>query len=598
MTIPLINLLRPDQLLTLTGDVNFIVGQGTRYGISDFTASDIENAGTNAAEAAVSAAAALEAAAEAEAAAAAASATIGLSVNTPSNLSEITPDLLAVGNYVIVRSTGKSYLRVTSGGDLDYTGSGGVMLLTQGRLEFFNFLTGLTEAERAEVRAGTYVGDLATQWTAFHAALQAQSTAGIRPHGMIEQCTIYTSVSPNFAMDFLRLETQGNVRVINTAGLTGIKFDGAGIGVNDYGIRHMIIDPIEGSTVAGALGYEIVWCHKSVFRRPISFGGVTAGIKMAGCVTSVMDSPQVSDQVMPWLSVPPFFGIWLTSAAGTVDGVGVVTQPCSWVTLINPVGEYATDACISVEFSYGLTIVGGTAEGGGYGASAGLGAGRGLVLGPTASYSKIYSIDCEYNVGNDILCVGFENDFFGVDSQDTFLIDEGTAKGNRVIGGKHGTITFGTLATFNLVTGLGATTITDNGTGNRVHNCLKLTAGVVTAWHDDWVASAPVVTATTPSLTTYTSYFAYRKIDGTTFICEGQIAISNNGSGDGALQFTLPFTPAFNGSFTGSHTLSGVVSAVVVTFSGGSATATVKLSTNAYPGGTGAAITFQGTFRK
>lgn len=66
---------------------------------------------------------------QAEAAATEAALYDGPKVDTFSGLASVTPAMLAVGGLIRVIETGAAYRRVSSGGDLDYTGSGGVRLV-------------------------------------------------------------------------------------------------------------------------------------------------------------------------------------------------------------------------------------------------------------------------------------------------------------------------------------------------------------------------------------------------------------------------------------------------------------------------------------
>lgn len=52
----------------------------------------------------------------------------GIRVDDFADLATLAPAAVAVGQYVQVRATGRTYVRVASGGDLDYAGTGGVML--------------------------------------------------------------------------------------------------------------------------------------------------------------------------------------------------------------------------------------------------------------------------------------------------------------------------------------------------------------------------------------------------------------------------------------------------------------------------------------
>ena len=472
-------------------------------------------------------------------------------------------------------------------------------------INFFDFLDALTDGQRAQIRAGTYMSDLATEWTAFHAALQAVATSGGRPYGFIPECTIYTSVSPNFGIMFLRLETQGNVRVINTGGLSGMLFDGApsvmgvptGLGPGGYGLQGLDIDPIEASTTTGDIGYDVIWCHKSTFRRPTSNGGLVAGVAMRGCVSTDYDQPQASDRhTLTWLSsAPPFATIWVTSYEAYVSDLAAsIDAPASWCNLIAPVGEYATDACVLLENCYGINIYGGASQGGGYGAASGLGAGRGLVLGAECRWAKVYGHDSEYNVSDDVWLKGSENTFWGTDSQTTFRIEGADAFGNQIYGGKHSSILLDASTTYNLIQAP-AETITDLGAQNRVVNAQKKSGDTsIIGWHDEWTTYTPTLTAASGTLGTSSSTGRYYKV-GKLVHFWAQGTITTNWTGSGAVVMGLPFVSARDLDLTGAErAITAQIVFADVTAS--TANMVLKFDGGAYPGGDGHIIRVSGTY--
>lgn len=466
----------------------------------------------------------------------------------------------------------------------------------RGRVNFFDFLQETRTLEvRDEIMNGTFTGDLAVEWQAFHAALKAISDAGGRPYGFIPECTIYTSVSPNFGMDYLRLETQGSVRVINTAGGSGILFDGRSAGLGGYGYSNLDIDPIEASTTLGGIGYDIMWCHKSTFRRPSSIGGDFAGISFRSCVTSVLDTPTVTPAPTHWIKQPSI-SIYVGSIVGTTIPIGDFDMQCSWSTLINPIGEYGINACILLDNTLGITVLGGTAEGG-----SPLGFGRGLVLGADTLFAKIIGLDCEANEGDDILCLGGANDFIGVDTQVAFRFAGGIACGNKVFGGKHGLISLDSNTKSNLINGAAANALSDGSVSpnqNRLVDCIKLGGDLITAegWHNDWQAYTSTLSASSgaPANLSATGSFK-RNADNT---IDFKIQFTPGVGGAGVLQFTLPTTSAVDDIFNGIEiggSGRGVVGAVSAT---GNVVNCFFSSDGSYPGGSGTTLRVSGTYRK
>lgn len=512
------------------------------------------------------------------------------------------------GDYIRTRAEGFSYQVAASGAsDHDEVMAGGLKLYgkgasdlrkhanVRGAINFFDFLDGYSAADRESIAAGTYSGDLATPWTAFRNALAAVDTAGGRPHGVIPECTIKTSVSPNFAIDFLRLETKGNVRVHGTAGNAGMLFDGSSIGVGGYGIRHMEIDPIEGSSSTGSVGFDIQWCHKSRFHRPISFGGSFAGIRIRGCVTSVFDTPTVSPQAEAWLnSNRPSVPIYVSSSTGTTDG-GVIDQPCSWSTLINPCAEYGINACMQLDTTYGMTVIGGAAQGGI------TGTGYGLVVGANSRWGKYIGIDCEFNTGIDVYCFGPNNTFIGVDSQDIIKFEGASAFGNTVIGGKHWLISLDADTRGNFVQGADANSVVDSSTGanaNRVHDIKLRTTQEIdasfTGWRSEYTAYTPTYGATAGTITTATASGRWAK-RGNTVTISAKLAITNNGTGSGAVTLTLPFVSPYDIVMTGRE-IQATGDLLLATIAAGTNVMAIHIAPLTYPGAAGRTLLMEGSY--
>ena len=522
------------------------------------------------------------------------------------------PGTVVVGEYVQTRSEGFSYqVAANSAVDYDLITAGGVKLYgkgpsdlrknsnVRGTVNFFDFLmSGYTAAEREQIAAGTYTGDLAVPWTAFRNALSAISAAGKRPHGIIPECLIRTSVALNFAMDYLHLETRGNVRVLNTSTGAGIIFDGRGIGRNGFGIREMYIGPLEASSWSGTVGYNIMWCQQSTFDRPSSRGGSFAGLQILGCVSSEFRTPMVSPQSTNWINNnAPTIPIYISSITATPSDMIPRAGYCSWSTLINPIGEYGINACIQLDNTYGMTIIGGTAEGG-----MNTGTGRGLVLGANTSHAKIISIDCEGNFGADILCLGSENDFIGVDTMLLMQFGSG-AWGNKVLGGSGWTIQFDSGSYGNLLSGANANTITDSSTTsprNRISNCMRRasSSGVLigTNWHNDWQSYTPTVTSTVGTITTSSAVGEYQITADRVVNWRAVVTITTNGTGSGVLQIGLPTTAAVATAFSGVE--NGLTAkSIGATVSAAANVARCRFADGTYPGANGAVVTINGSYK-
>lgn len=90
----------------------------------------------------------------------------GIRVDTFAGLAAITPVVAAVGKYIQVRATGATYQVVASGGDLNYTGTGGVRLAVVPGENGFN------------ARAFGVTADLTDETAIFQAALDAVANMG------------------------------------------------------------------------------------------------------------------------------------------------------------------------------------------------------------------------------------------------------------------------------------------------------------------------------------------------------------------------------------------------------------------------------------
>jgi len=441
----------------------------------------------------------------------------------------------------------------------------------------------------AQIANGTFAGDLAYEWQLFRDTLAGLASIGRWPTGVIEEGLIPHSNDVNLAMDFLHLKTMGNVRVHGIGAIPGITVNGTGLGVGGFGNRHMIWDPIEGSSTTGTVGFEIAETHKSLYRRPISFGGSFTGIRIRGCVTSVFDTPTVSPQALPWLNGNrPQVSIYVSDRGG---------HPCSWSELINPVAEYGMNACLQLDNTYGMTVMGGTAEGGI------TGTGHGLVLGAGSRWGKYVGIDCEANSGIDILCLGPNNHFIGCDSQDIFKFEGAMAFGNKIIGGKHWLISMDADTRGNLVTGADVNEISDFGTGglngNRAIDCTKRTIQEedtsFPGWHSEWKAYTPTFGATTGAITTATATGEYQMRGGTVDF-RANLAITTNGTGAGAVTLTLPFNSVNTTVLTGRE-IQATGEDLIATVNAGTNVMTIHIPPLTYPGGNGRTLVMNGSYR-
>jgi hypothetical protein len=359
-------------------------------------------------------------------------------------------------------------------------------------LNFFDFLiaANYTNDQIDTIAKGTFTGDLAAPWAAFRDALAAEAAEGRRPYGVIPQCTIRTSVSPNFAIDYLKLETRGAVEIKALGTTRGFTIDGMGRGFSYYGVAGMRVGEIISSTETGGIGIYVRRAHFSTFDGLKSRGGSFAGIVIDGCIVSrFYDMRSASDGDRNWVQTPAN-GISIAGTAwqaGEFDpepgnpGAGWRGESYnSWCYFETPVAERCPVG-LTIQNSFGNLFKGGTFE---------ACTDTGLRVGTTASLNKFEGVDLEVNTNFDLVCLGPDNLFLGIDSGGVSKFEGVSARRNKVIAGKWTTLTLDASTKLNLVEGVTATTITDSSIGtdeNRVSNC---TTG--TAWVNDRTVEAAV----------------------------------------------------------------------------------------------------------
>ena len=456
----------------------------------------------------------------------------------------------------------------------------------RGRVNFFDFLQETrSSAVREQIMNGTFTGDLAVEWQAFRNALAAIDTAGGRPYGFIPECKIYSSVAPNFAMDYLTLDTQGHVRIEAIGPITGFLIDGMGLGANGYGVRHMNIGPLCASTATGTYGIRTRRAHMSDFWGFQSLGAGFAGINVDGCVTSNFHKPIVTNQAEPFIATPAI-GLLAT---GTSGGDG--SEPwhaliqTSWCKFDIPIMEWVPVGTV-LEHTYGNTIMGGTSEGC---------SDIGLQLSQFALYNKIIGHDLEVNTNYDLDVQGSFNDFFGCDIQTMALFRFG-AHDNRMVGGHWGHVTFDSTTQRNLITAANVNGITDNSTGadrNRVSNVTDNAGN----WSDRWIPYTPLIAPVSGAFGTASAEGEFKISDGDTVEFRLTVSIPGNGTAAGAVVATLPFAAASAWTFTGAET-AVLAKAVSGRVSASSSDVSIRNSDGSYPAIDGAVITVAGTYRR
>lgn len=440
----------------------------------------------------------------------------------------------------------------------------------------------------AGISAGTDTDDQAAYWQAFRDALQAEATAGRKPHGVIPQCTIYTSVCPNFAIPGLQLDTLGLPKIISTSANPGFKMDGTDLGVGGWGLFGLRVGALMAGTTTGANGIEIKYIHQSHFEPLYTLGGTVAGIWISFCVSTTFDTPACS---LSYLNggaflATPVYGIVLTAVTGDPKGTA-----SGWCTLINPIGEHVPTG-ILLDKAQGTTLICGVAESC---------TDIGLVLGAAAIYTNVVGTDFESNTTYDVFCEAPYCTFTGIKAEHKFAL-WGLAKGCLVSGGVFGSIICDVNTKRNTFRDLlYATTagenITDNGTdkSNRFINC---TNHQTEKQFSEWRTSASLAATHTggggATITANGNFFT----DGRTVHFTVEITVSVVGTASGAIVVTLPHAASRYFAFSGVEIGHGA-DAVAATLATSSNQLYVRKWDGSYPGDeAGNVIIISGTYER
>lgn len=271
---------------------------------------------------------------------------------------------------------------------------------------------------------------------------------------------LYSS-SPNWAINNLRMRAEGVVRLRYTG--TGRAFIvdgsvGAGANVWNMTIGQFIIEAPNTATD----GFYMDNVHHSKISAKVRGCGTNyAAFHIRFAVCNTFDNITVTSNEEGWyLAARPKYGIQMSKL--------IVGEIASYNTFINPIIEHTVEGA-QIDDSLGNIFIGGTMEGC---------LDNGLNLGAAAGLNKFYGMDFEANVGNDIVCAGFENQFYGCDSANIVDFQSG-AINNAIHGGSFKNITLESGSHYNLVHGAnynrqlfdGTTgTLTDASTYNRLVN--------------------------------------------------------------------------------------------------------------------------------
>lgn len=333
------------------------------------------------------------------------------------------------------------------------------------RVSFFDFLPNNLIPS---VQSGTNGTDLGTYWNNFATFLAATTPP---PKAYIPNCVVLTSQTPNFAVENLEIETDGDVLIKYTgsSGNGGFYLNGASGANNVSGyVNNMKVGRLRVEANGSAIGVFV----NQVDHSDLSFdviGATTDAVYVVNCTCTTFRRPTCSSNEGALTTVPTN-GLVLTGTGGGYSAYCTIEQP-----VMEGVGTG-----ILMDYSLGNIVIGGTAEGC---------SSTGVQLTANAQVNRFFGTNFETNTSYDIHCTGFKNEFVGVSTLAGGITFDGAGYNNNVWGGQHQSVTFNSTANSNLLCGIAynrqATSgaITDNTTAqnNAFRRCLNLGTGV---WHD------------------------------------------------------------------------------------------------------------------
>jgi hypothetical protein len=185
--------------------------------------------------------------------------------------------------------------------------------------------------------------------------------------------------------------------------------------------------------------------HHSKVRLNIRGAGVgegNPGARLQRSVCSVYDIVVSGNQNAWYGGGQPDVGV---QVGPEVDSDAEFLAQCvAYSTFNNPIIEGVREG-IKVSSGLGNVFLGGTSEDIRETA---------ISLSSYSRRNRVFGLDCEANDLLDVYCLGWENEFIGMDSERVIVFD-GTAHRNKVNGGNHTRINFG-ASTYNNYVGDGA----------------------------------------------------------------------------------------------------------------------------------------------
>jgi|GEM_PF-1879989 len=248
------------------------------------------------------------------------------------------------------------------------------------------------------------------------------------------------SVSPNWAMSNVVIESEGIVRLRYTGTENAILIDGTifETGWNMKFGRFLIECPSIAKDACVVRGV-----HGSIIDiKVLGSGSEYAGLRVEACVCTTFPNYTCSVNHEGWYkNSKPKYGLIMDWRESIQSGYP------SWCTFYDPkiegcqVGAYLIKA-------QGCSFYNGTIEGNSV---------KGLLMERTTMYNKFFGVDFEMNPtfadGDDIVCAGTQNEFYDIDNMGKIKF-VGLADENLVVGGSHCSIILEETTKKNLITGV------------------------------------------------------------------------------------------------------------------------------------------------
>lgn len=357
-------------------------------------------------------------------------------------------------------------------------GTGAVTRTWQAKArEVVSVLDFIPVALHANILAGTSTDNVATYLAAardYVAGLTVPATLQF-PGGVY-----YYNSSPNWAIDDVRIEALGEVRLRYTGTGDAVVIDAGASGyVNNMYMGRFLVECTSSSAGDGVYVRSIH--HSELSFNVRSTGSGQAGLRIEFSVCTIYRQFTCSNNEGGgfYSSLTPTYGV-ICGQRNSGEGTAACLFEC-------PVIE-GVQIGIQGGLMVGCTWSGGTSEGC---------TSTGIYLTSADAENIFIGMFCEVNTTYDLLCQGDHNTFYGCNFAGTAVVDSGAVR-NSFFGGLVNTLTCSGGSQNTVCRGLvynryGTGGLTDSGTGNSFEGCMN---AATTTLGRPPSTSTPTVTAT------------------------------------------------------------------------------------------------------